>query len=232
MIPTLLAFDLDGTLVHSDPLHFVAWKAMLAVHGVEVDEVAYARNVSGRHNPDIVADLLPHLGEREASRFAEEKEARFRHLAGAALRPLPGVHGMLAAARAAGIPVAVVTNAPRDNAWFMLRALGLHESFDAVGLGEEAAAPKPDPAPYAEMAVRFGVDPATALAFEDSPSGVASAVGAGFPVVGLATTQRAEVLLQAGASWVVSDYDDPRLWEGPLTGIEASRASSDEPARG
>lgn len=218
-LPTLLAFDLDGTLVHTDPLHFAAWRAMLSAHRVEVDDVTYARDVSGRHNPDIVADLLPHLGPREGRAFADAKEARFRELAGASLRPLPGVRETLATAKAAGVPVAVVTNAPRENAWFMLRALGLHASFDAVGLGEEAAAPKPDPAPYAEMAERFGVDPATALAFEDSPSGIASARGAGMHVVGLATTQRPHDLLAAGASWVIEDYRDPLLWSGPLAGF-------------
>ncbi|MDZ7706891.1 MAG: HAD-IA family hydrolase [Trueperaceae bacterium] len=210
-----LLFDLDGTLAHTDPLHFLAWREALADHGVEVDEASYARRVSGRHNPEIVADLLPHLSRDEGRAFAGAKEARFRAAADR-LEPLPGVHEVLRAARRAGLATALVTNAPRDNAVFMLGALGLEDAFDAVVLGEEAAAPKPDPAPYRETLSRLGVPADRALAFEDSPSGVTSARGAGLPVVGLATTQRPETLTELGASPVVDDFLDARLWSGPL----------------
>ena len=211
-----LLFDLDGTLVHTDPLHFVAWRAMLAAHGIEIDEAGYAREVSGRHNPEIVADLLPHLSEDQGRRFASEKEARFRQVADAALRPLPGVGEVLARARATGVATAVVTNAPRDNAEFMLRALGLADACDALGIGEEAAAAKPDPAPYAEVLDRLGVAPDAALAFEDSVSGIVSARGAGLRVVGLTTTRPEATLRENGAFLTVPDFRDERLWDGPL----------------
>ncbi len=211
-----LLFDLDGTLVHTDPLHFVAWRAMLAAYGIEIDEAGYAREVSGRHNPEIVADLLPHLSVDEGRRFASQKEARFREVAEAALLPIPGVREVLARARTAGLATAVVTNAPRENAAFMLRALGLADAFDALGIGEEAAAAKPDPAPYAEMLERLGVLPEAALAFEDSPSGVASARGAGLTVIGLTTTQSASELSRHGVRLAVRDFLDARLWDGPL----------------
>lgn len=217
-----LLFDLDGTLAHTDPLHFLAWQQALAEHGVEVDEASYARRVSGRHNPSIIADLLPHLTRDEGHAFASAKEARFRAAADR-LEPLPGVHAVLRAARGAGLATALVTNAPRDNTVFMLRALGLEHAFDEIGLGEDAAAPKPDPAPYLEMLRRLDVPAERALAFEDSPSGVTSARGAGLPVVGLATTQRAGTLTELGASLVVDDFLDARLWSGPLTGLATYR---------
>ncbi len=223
-----LLFDLDGTLAHTDPLHFLAWQEALADHGVEVDEAGYARRVSGRHNPSIIADLLPHLTSEEGRAFAEAKEARFR-AAASRLEPLPGVHEVLRAARGAGLATGLVTNAPRANTMFMLRALRLDDAFDEVGLGEEAAAPKPDPAPYREMLSRLGVPAERALAFEDSPSGVTSARGAGLPVVGLATTQRPGTLTDLGASLVVDDFLDARLWSGPLAGLTPFR---DEPHGG
>lgn len=225
-----LLFDLDGTLVHTDPLHFVAWRAMLSAHGVEIDEAGYARQVSGRHNPEIVADLLPHLSDEAGRRFAQEKEARFRRAAEAALAPLPGVREVLALARTAGVATAVVTNAPRENAEFMLRALGLRTAIDAIGLGDEAAAPKPDPAPYAEMLQRLGVEAADALAFEDSPSGIASARGAGLAVVGLATTQPAATLRAHGAFLAVADFEDAGLRSGPLAELAGSGEPTDDGA--
>jgi HAD superfamily hydrolase (TIGR01509 family) len=223
-----LLFDLDGTLVHTDPLHFVAWRAMLSAHGVEIDEAGYARQVSGRHNPEIVADLLPHLNAEARRRVAADKEARFRRVAEAALAPLPGVREVLTRARAAGVATAVVTNAPRENAEFMLRALGLRAAIDALGIGDEAAAPKPDPAPYAEMLQRLGVEAADALAFEDSTSGIASARGAGLAVVGLTTTRSAATLRAHGAFLAVPDFDDAALRSGPL----AELAGWGDPADG
>lgn len=223
-----LLFDLDGTLVHSDPLHFRAWQEALADHGVVVDEAAYARRVSGRHNPEIIADLLPRLSPAEGRRFTDAKEARFRELA-TALEPLPGVRELLRDARGAGLATAVVTNAPRANAHFMLRALGLDAWFDLVGLGDDAVAAKPDPAPYREMLARLDVRAERALAFEDSPSGVRSARGAGIPVIGIATTQRPDVLLEAGAELVVDDFADVRLrsGSGPLAFLDRSAQEPD-----
>lgn len=215
MTPTALLFDLDGTLADTDPLHLRAWQEALAGHGVVVDEAAYARHVSGRFNPAIVADLLPELSAEQGLRFTDAKEARFRELAGE-LAPLAGLQGVLDRARAAGLATAVVTNAPRENAQFMLRSLGLDDAFDAVGLGEDARAAKPDPAPYREMLARLGIDADAALAFEDSPGGVRSAIAAGIRVVGIGTTQRPEVLLGEGAELVVDDFADARLWRGPL----------------
>lgn len=231
---TALLFDLDGTLVHTDPLHFVAWRAILAAHGVEIDETGYARQVSGRHNPEIVADLLPHLSEDEGRRFAAEKEAHFRRVADAALRPLPGVREVLARARAAGVATGVVTNAPRENAEFMLRALGLHDALDALGIGEEASAAKPDPAPYTAMLERLAVEPSEALAFEDSPSGIASARGAGLAVVGVTTTQNERTLRAHGAMLTVRDFRDERLLAGPLAALYRGSAQPDacDPASG
>lgn len=210
-----LIFDLDGTLSHTDPLHFRVWQERLADHGVTIDEASYAARVSGRHNPEIIRDLLPQLGEEEALAFAVSKEARFREL-GTDLTRLAGVDEVLRRAAAAGLALGLVTNAPRGNAYFMLDVLGLTDAFDAIGLGEDATAAKPDPAPYRDMLARLGVAAEDALAFEDSPSGVRSAVAAGIRVVGLATTQPPAVLRDVGAAPVIDDFEDAALWDGPL----------------
>jgi beta-phosphoglucomutase-like phosphatase (HAD superfamily) len=72
---------------------------------------------------------------------------------------------------------------------------------------------KPDPAPYKAALEKLGIGPEEALAFEDSTSGIASAVGAGIPTVGMASTQAAETLEEAGAFVVAEDFADPKLRE-------------------
>ena len=104
-----------------------------------------------------------------------------------------------------------VTNAPGENVGAVLPALRLDDYFDAVVTSEEAGAGKPDPAPYRTALEKLAVDPGEALAFEDSVSGIASAVGAGIPTVGIASTQGPERLREAGAFLVAGDFTDSDL---------------------
>ena len=206
-----ILFDLDGTLVNTDPLHYKAWQEILRDYGVEIDEAFYNKRISGRLNPVIIQDILPQLSSAENQQFAEEKEARFRELA-LELKPLPGLFDVLAWTDTCELQRAVVTNAPRENAHFMLKALGLTDAFPTVVLAEEAEAGKPDPAPY-RLALRYlGVTPGSAIAFEDSPSGIRSSVGAGICTIGIASTHNQEDILACGAEMVVPDFTAPPLW--------------------
>ncbi|APD08949.1 MULTISPECIES: HAD family hydrolase [Thermus] len=201
MVKALL-FDLDGTLADTDPLHLPAWREVLRPYGLSVDPVFYRERISGRLNPEIVRDLLGLEGE-EANRLIEAKEARFRELA-QGLEPTPGLRNLLQKAEAQGLLWGVVTNAPRENAHHVLQALSLKPPL--LVLAEEVGRGKPDPLPYRVALARLGVAPEEALAFEDSPSGVRSAVGAGIPTYALLTGHGAESLLEAGAKGVLRDF--------------------------
>lgn len=205
-------YDLDGTIVNSDPLHFRVWQEILRNYAIEIDEEFYKSRMSGRLNPDIVQDLLPELPLRAVQEFCDRKEARFRELA-SELVPTPGLLNLIAWAEASGLKQAVVTNAPRENADHMLRVLQLQDKFDYVAISEDIGIPKPDPAPYLHTLTYFDLSPEQALAFEDSPSGIRAAVSAGIPTVGIASTQEPSALYELGAMLVVSDFTDLKLQE-------------------
>ncbi|WP_036271046.1 HAD family hydrolase [Meiothermus rufus] len=204
-----LLFDLDGTLADTDRLHEQAWLEGLARYGIQADHHYYQTQISGGLNPEIVARLLPQLSPAEAAAFIEQKEARFRELA-AGVTPLPGLQELWAWANGHRLRLALVSNAPRQNAEHMLKRLGLH--FDCTVLSEELPAGKPDPLPYRTALAQLGLGPEEALAFEDSPSGVRSAVGAGLRTVALTTGHPAHRLEEAGAFLAVADFTDERLW--------------------
>ena len=205
-----LLFDLDGTLAETDSLHLPTWVEVLLPHGIEVDEAFYRENISGRANAEIVGNLLPNLPAREGREIVETKETGFRERA-KDLEPLPGLLDFLEGAKGRGSRVALVTNAPRENVDAVLLALGLKDSFDAVVPAEEVRAAKPDPEPYLTALEKLGADPEGALAFEDSVSGIRSAVGAGIRTVGIASTQEPETLLEAGAFMTAGDFTDPAV---------------------
>lgn len=206
-----LLFDLDGTVANTDPLHYQTWKAVMAELGMEIDRKFYDANFSGRLNEQIVRDLLPQLSAEEGAKLSAEKEARFRQRA-TGLEPTPGLWDVLHWMQHHELRRAVVTNAPVENAEFLMQTLALKPLFPVVVLGDELPKGKPDPLPYQTALERLGVSATEAIAFEDSPSGIRSAVGAGIPTVGVAATHSAEELSQLGPLLVIPDFTDPRLW--------------------
>jgi beta-phosphoglucomutase len=206
-----ILFDLDGTLANTDPLHYETWRQVLRDYGLEIDRPFYDTRISGRLNPLIIEDLLPQLSVLEGQQLADYKEARFRDIA-LSLTPIEGLLDLLAWIDTQGLKKAVVTNAPRENVNFMLEVLKLIDSFDAVVLAEEATAGKPDPAVYQLVLNQFGISAQEAIAFEDSPSGIQSAVGAGIYTIGVASTHDPKVLSEAGAAMVIPNFTDKSLW--------------------
>ena len=205
-----LLFDLDGTLAETDSVHHPTWADLLKPHGYDIDWAFYQERISGRLNPDIVAELLPDLSDEEGRAMIEEKEADFRERA-VALEPLPGLVDFIGMGKGLGLEVALVTNAPKENVLAVLRALGLDEAFETVILADDVGIGKPDPAPYRAALSGLGVSAGESLAFEDSPSGIASSIGAGIPTVGVASTHDPEKLGRLGVDLVVHDFTAPEL---------------------
>ncbi|MFF7109058.1 HAD family hydrolase [Pseudomonas sichuanensis] len=209
---TALLFDLDGTLTDTDTLHLQAFRQLLHDYdGRELTQEQFDLQVSGRSNGLLFADLFPQADATQRQALAERKEALFRELS-PSLEPLPGLLRLLDHARQHAVGVCVVTNAPRLNAEHMLAAMGLNGRFEHVLVADELARPKPDPLPYLTGLQRLQAEAGQALAFEDSLPGVKAASDAGIFTVGLATTQTAERLHEAGARLVIDDFNDPRLW--------------------
>ncbi|MBD1898875.1 HAD-IA family hydrolase [Trichocoleus sp. DQ-A3] len=206
-----ILFDLDGTLVNTDRIHYKSWQDILKQYDIDIDENFYQNRISGRLNPVIIQDILPQLSLSEGEQLAEAKEAYFRELS-PELKPLAGLSKILAWTEELKLQRAVVTNAPRKNVYFMLEALGLADAFATVVLAEEAIAGKPDPAPYQLALDYFGIKAKQAIAFEDSPSGIRSSVGAGIVTIGIASTYDPKVLCDCGAIFAVPDFTSPQLW--------------------
>lgn len=207
-----ILFDLDGTLVNSDPVHYLTWQEVLSEFGISIDRDFYQQRISGRLNASIVRDILPQLSPEEGLKFADAKEARFRQI-GTQLQPMDGLLKLLDWSASRQLKQAVVTNAPRANAQFMLEVLQLTSVFSTVVLAEEAPRGKPDPAPYLLALERLNVNSYEAIAFEDSTSGILSATRAGIYTIGVASTHAPQQLLDAGANMAIADFTDPRLWE-------------------
>ncbi|ATP28060.1 haloacid dehalogenase [Chromobacterium violaceum] len=223
-----LLFDLDGTLVDTDILHFGAYQTLLADHKRSITMQIYKERIMGAPNDAIMRELFPDLSKDSHRRLAERKEELFRAAIGK-LEPTPGALALFEWAEARRVPIAVVTNAPRTNAERMLAGLDLLGRIDALVIGEELPRGKPDPLPYLTGLQRLNGRPERALAFEDSLSGVRAATAAGIHTFGVGAALPAESLRGAGADEVIADFTAAELWRR-LDALELSAAAEESGA--
>ncbi|PWJ53151.1 haloacid dehalogenase superfamily, subfamily IA, variant 3 with third motif having DD or ED [Quadrisphaera granulorum] len=183
-LPQAVLWDMDGTLVDTEPYWFNAQFGLVADHGGSWSE-DQARSLVGADLRESARRLRTEGGvdlplEDVAAEILRRVVAQFQ--AGAPWRP--GGRELLAAVRAAGVPCALVTMS-----WEVLArefvALLPAGTFDAVVTGDVVKRGKPAPDPYLEAARRLGVDPARCVALEDSTTGISSALAAGVPTVGI-----------------------------------------------
>jgi HAD superfamily hydrolase (TIGR01509 family) len=205
-----LLFDLDGTLADTDSVHLLAWAKVLEPHGYDVTRDFYQDKISGRSDPQIVSELLPNLSSEERRSVVEARDADFRKRI-ESLEPLSGLLNLIIKGREKGMKVSLVTNASRENVLAVLRVLGLNGAFDPVILADEVGPGKPDPAPYRAALETLGISTDEAVAFEDSPTGIASSVDAGIFTVGIASTHDPDTLEGSGVDLVARDFTDPKL---------------------
>ena len=199
-------------MLDTDRIHRAVFVDLMEPFGVVVDEAHYGAHIHGRRNVDYFAEVLP--DHRDPQGLSDEKEAIFRRVLPRPYPATPGVGAMLERAHREGWALAVVTNAPPENAEAMLSAIGLRHHFDLVVSGELCARGKPHPDPYLAALEALDLPAEDALAFEDRPSGIAAAVAAGIATIGVTSSLPAPAILSLGAIAAIPDFTDPAL--GPL----------------
>lgn len=194
-------FDMDGLLVDSEPVWTVA-------------EVELARSLGGEFSPELKAAIVgtrlevavPRIlrwydapaAPADVDRACTWLLARMVELFAGDLPVMPGAASLVAACRAAPVPVALVSSSYRVLVDAVLAGVGPAGGgsaggwpagrlgpFDLTVAGDEVTHAKPHPEPWLTACSRLGVDPSRCVVLEDSPSGVASGLAAGCAVVGV-----------------------------------------------
>ena len=177
-----ITIDLDGTLLDTVPDLAAAANAMLRELGRPELPIETIAAFIGRGIPKLVARCLPDL-DGEAVELAQ---AVFRrHYAvenGRRSRLFPGVLEGLQAFRAAGLPMAVITNKAAAFTEPLLVATQLDSWFEFAVSGDSLPEKKPHPMPLLHACERLGTTPGENLHIGDSRHDAAAARAAGCPV--------------------------------------------------
>lgn len=209
--------DLDGTLLDTAPDIAVAANAMLLVLGLPPVSETQVRDLIGKGVANLVRRLLEEASSAGREAAFEDAMARFEaaYLAGVAdrSRPFPGVLEGLEAWRAAGIPMACVTNKVARFTEPLLAATGLRPYFGAVVSGDTVARKKPDPDPLLAACAALGVPAGAGWVIGDSRNDVIAARAAGCPVAVVPYGYREGLAVEAlGADAVVESLEAAAGW--------------------
>lgn len=193
-----VAWDIDGTLVDSEPLHHRALLATCREQGLDLTRLPEETFI-GVHLGDVWqmlrADLPAALTEA-----AFQERINHHYAAGApGLAPIPGATEVIAALDRAGVVQVCASNSGRVVVDANLAALGVGATMRGTVSLDDVRQGKPAPEPYLRAAALAGLDPAEMLAVEDSLTGARAARAAGMRVV----------LLSPGSTPVAAEVDHP-----------------------
>jgi len=174
-------FDCDGTIVDSMPLHYIAWKKILAEWNCHFDE-HYFYSLGGTPIAEIVSMLNnQHNLNMPVEAVCSRKEELYYELL-PQLKAIPEVLEHIHA-RHGEIPFAVVSGGTREAVAASLTTLEILDRFDLLVCAEDYKKGKPDPEAFLVAAERLKVKPERCLVFEDTDLGIQAATAAGMPSV-------------------------------------------------
>lgn len=211
--PNAVIFDMDGVLVDSNPFHVTNWANYLRERGIRYDPEQLPRQILGQRNDVALRSFFgPNLTPEQIDRMGEEIEANFRKIFRTHAKAPAGLMALIEESRQAAIPMAVASSAMKKNVDLVVEALGLEAYFQVLVDGDQVSRPKPDPEIYLRAADRLGVEPSSAVGFEDSFVGIAAVHAAGMKCVAIASTFPFEQLRnETDADWVVRSFEEVNL---------------------
>ena len=171
-------FDLDGTLLDTEPLYRDAFHAALGEFRACMDRASYDRIVGV---PSTERRMLLPAMLGAAFPVQPFLDAYYRHRAArlaAGIKLKPGATSVLESLDRHGLPYAVATSASAATARTHLARAGLLHRFAAVVTRDDVAHGKPSPDSFLRAADLLGVPANGCLAVEDSPAGVTAAYDA------------------------------------------------------
>jgi len=226
-------FDFDGVIVHSEPLHYRAFREIADQEKLTLTEREYYEEYIGfddrgawkkmfeKHGRPLDPPTLLRLIARKSKVVQDLIYRRHYHA-------LPGVEELVRGLWR-NYPLAICSGALRDEIEGMLEGIALRDCFSVIVAAEDVEVGKPDPSGYLLSAKLLSektgknITPGQCLVVEDAPTVIERAKEAGFKTLAVATTYNPDRLTVADRvvkslrpEEVLSAYPKLRLYRGPV----------------
>ncbi len=175
-----ILFDMDGVLVDSNAEVEKFWRAWAVKENLILTDQIIAEHIYGRTTIDTINELFQLSDPAVKKQIIEAALVFDRNLNPALMQEAARFVSEIASAFH---KIAVVTSAPLERTQKILRLNKIDRFFSHCVTGDEITRGKPDPEPYLKGASKLQLQPAGCLVFEDSNSGILSAIAAGMYVI-------------------------------------------------
>ena len=178
-----IIFDLDGVLVSTDEMHYLAWKRLadeLGITGFTREDNRRQRGVSRMASLEVVLEKADRIySEAEKAVLAERKNNYYLELLENMDESavLENVKDVLKVLKDKGLLLAV--GSASRNAPVILMKTGLMPYLDKISCGLDTTKSKPDPEVFLVAAEKLALPPEECLVVEDSAAGIQAAVAGG-----------------------------------------------------
>lgn len=183
-----IIFDLDGVLVHTDNLHYLAWKKM-----ADHENIYFDKEINNRLRGVSRMESLEIILERAKKEYSLEQKHQLAELKNdlykeslKQLSPLdiePDVLAFLHSLLERGIRMAIGSSS--KNAKMILRQIGIIDLFEAISDGTNITRSKPDPEVFIKASQMLNVPIAECAVVEDAKAGIDAANAGGFLSIGI-----------------------------------------------
>lgn len=184
-LPSAVLFDLDGTLVDTEPMWLAGQRRLAEEHGTRWDPLV-GEEIVGVGLLEGAQILARYTGITwDAPAIVDYLIDSVRNsMLGQPLDWFPGVLDLFDLLQALQVPAGIVTSSYRTLAEVVVQAAP-PGFFTTVVSGDEVRNPKPHPEPYLTAAGLLGVKIERCVVVEDSPPGVASGLASGAVTVAI-----------------------------------------------
>lgn len=214
-----IIFDLDGTLVDSEPNYYEADRRLFMEYGVREFTLEMKEKYIGVSSQDLIKDMkATHPIQATEEELLAKKIQYYRELAQENTPVFPEMKRFLDLLQQAGYPMAVASGSAKEVIELVLAVTDLTNYFQVLVSSDEVSKGKPAPDVFIEAAHRLQLPCENCLVLEDSQYGVEAAYRASMYCVGLPyssngefpeTFHKANLLLKRG----VEEFSAERVFE-------------------
>lgn len=169
-------FDMDGTLIDTEPLHINAWNYLADEYGFPKFNKDFIQIIGGRPTLDIAKDLLKNCNnDSDPKVLCERKTKAYREMFLPKAEIFSSILDILKNLKQNGTKIALATGSYQRETLMLLEKFNIKDLFDAIITSDNVKKPKPNPDIYEQALEAIGGDlknRQNAIVFEDTKLGL------------------------------------------------------------